>query len=101
MLARTRFSSHEKLGLLTDHCLQYSKSLGSGRPKSVVRLESVIWKEIMDMACGVTDVFAAARTISDAIPGILKDVEPGDESWFDLGTSSVNCQLFTINYLPS
>ena len=71
---------------------QYSKCLGTARPKSVVALESVMWKAIFDIARGEIDVHAAARIISDAIDKIVKDIPPEDKAWFHLG-------LLTITYL--
>ena len=43
------------------------------------------------MACGVIDVYAAAQTISEAIPDILDHAKNTDDgSWFDLGWSSLS-----------
>ena len=64
---------------------QYSKSLGNAWPKSVTQLENVIWRAIFDIACGTIDVYAAARSISDAIPSILDNLEDDDGLWFHLG----------------
>ena len=65
---------------------QYSRSLGTACPKSVVALESVIWKAIFDIVCGEIDVYAAAQVIADAIPGILKNTVPEDKLWFNLSS---------------
>jgi hypothetical protein len=54
------------------------------RPKSIVRLERIIWKEIFDMACGITDVHSAAKVIAEGIPYILENLEDDDSSWFNL-----------------
>ena len=67
---------------------QYSKCLGNKRPAPVVRLESVIWRAIFDVARGVIDVYAAAQLIAQAIPDILDHSEDDDGSWFHLGTPS-------------
>lgn len=66
---------------------QYSRSLGTARPTSVVTLESVIWKAIFDIARGEIDVYAAARVISDAIPEILSKTALEDKFWFHFGSS--------------
>jgi len=68
---------------------QYSKCLGTARPKSVVALESVIWKAIFDIARGEIDVHAAARVISAAIEEIVRDIPPEDKAWFLLGLLSI------------
>jgi len=49
------------------------------------------------MACGAIDVYAAAQTISDAIPDILSHAEDTDSSWFDLGWSSLSSFIPIIN----
>jgi len=55
----------------------------------VVALESVIWKAIFEIARGQIDIYAAARIISDAIPGILNDIPVADKAWFNLGLLAV------------
>jgi hypothetical protein len=79
-----------------DSASQYSRSLGTERPKSVVALESVIWKAIFDIARGEIDVYDAAQVISDAIRGILNTVKPGDNIWFHLGSLAVYVQLMCL-----
>ena len=53
----------------------------------MVQLETVIWKAIFDIACGVINVYDAAELIAKAIPNILNDIKDGDVSWFNLGLS--------------
>jgi hypothetical protein len=52
------------------------------------------------MACGTTDVYAAAQAISAEIPEILRNVKDGDEKWFDLGSSSAPNYPYNINLSP-
>ena len=66
---------------------QYSKRLGSRRPASVVRFESVIWKALFNMARGNINVYDAAQSIVDAIPVVLQNSGDDDGSWFSLGES--------------
>jgi len=68
---------------------QYAKCLGNARPKSVIRLETVIWKALFSIACGEIDVYSAEKSIADAIPDILNNLEDGDEAWFQLGSSNL------------
>jgi len=67
------------------------------RPKSIVRLERIIWKEIFDMACGITDVHSATNVIAEGIPHILEDLEDDDRSWFNL----CSCFLSAHDYVES
>ena len=54
----------------------------------MVQLETVIWKAIFDIACGIINVHDAAESIAKAISNIVDDVdEDGDASWFNLGSS--------------
>ena len=59
----------------------------------MTQFETVIWKAIFDIACGAVNVYEAAESIVKAIPGILANVEDGDASWFNLG-SSLSLTLF-------
>ena len=68
---------------------QYFKCLGTAHPKSVVALESVIWKAIFDITHGQINVYAAVHIISDAIPRIMNDILVVDKAWFNLGLLAV------------
>jgi len=81
---------------------QYARSLGTARPKSVVALESVIWKAIFNIARGEMDVYAAAQVIADAIPAILETTAPEDKLWFLLGSLLIPLLiLLSITHLSS
>ncbi|KIM35727.1 hypothetical protein M413DRAFT_32284 [Hebeloma cylindrosporum] len=81
----------------------YSKFLGNQRPKSVIALENVIWKALLDIARGAHDVYAAAKEISDTIPNILDDLEDADDTWFRLANPAHKqmVHLSSFNVVPS
>ena len=64
----------------------------------MTQLETVIWKAIFAIACGDINVYDAAESIAKAIPNIIDDVEDGDASWFNLG-SSLYLTLFNSHYI--
>ena len=69
---------------------QYGKGVGNGCPKSIVELETIIWKALFDIACGVIEVHDAAQTIANAIPDILMEMDDKDSSWFRLGSFNIH-----------
>lgn len=76
---------------------QYGKGVGNGRPKSIVQLETIIWKALFDIACGVIEVHDAAQTIANAIPDILTEMDEKDSSWFRLGTLNIPSVLQSLS----
>lgn len=68
---------------------QYSKAVGSARPKSVIRLETVIWENLFAIARGQINVYEASKSIAQSIPDILDNLEDHDRSWFHLGSPNI------------
>lgn len=63
--------------------------MGNARPQSIIRLETIIWRALLEIASGAINLYEGAESIAKAIPDILKSVEEKDRSWFQLGSSNI------------